>query len=213
MISRDLTASQQIQRELRDSHEYTRGLVEANIDAMIATDPLGIITDVNRQMCALTGHSREELVGTPCKRYFTDPRRAEDGIRTVLAEDRLTNYELTVRSRSGRETVVSCNATTFRSADGRLRGVFASARDITAQKSLEEELRRVRGRHARADRGLGRRLDDGRCRPADHRRERADPARDGATSARRSSARTSPTTSRTRSGPPPASGALWPRGP
>jgi len=85
-------------------------------------------------MCALTGHSREELVGTPCKRYFTDPRRAEDGIRTVLAEDRLTNYELTVRSRSGRETVVSCNATTFRSADGRLRGVFASARDITAQK-------------------------------------------------------------------------------
>src|SRR5207245_3769714 len=57
--------------------------------------------------------------------------------------DRVTNYELTMRSKSGRETVVSYNATTFRSADGRLKGVFAAARDITDQKRLEEELRQT----------------------------------------------------------------------
>src|SRR5207249_10061704 len=38
--------------------------------------------------------------------------------------------------------VVSYNATTFRGADGRLRGVFAAARDITDQKRLEDQIRR-----------------------------------------------------------------------
>src|SRR5438105_2379052 len=143
MISRDVTRSEQIERELRESQEYNRGLVESNIDALMTTDPLGLITDVNRQMCAMTGYSREELIGTPFKRYFTDPQRAEDGIRRVLAEDRVTNYELTMRSRTGKETVVSYNATTFKGAEGRLRGVFAAARDITDQKLLEEALRQT----------------------------------------------------------------------
>ena len=141
MISRDLTESERIERELRDSQEYNRGLIESNIDALMTTDPLGTITDVNRQMCEMAGSSREELIGTPFKTYFTDSQRAEDGIRKVLADDRVTNYELTMRSRSGHETVVSYNATTFRGANGKLKGVFAAARDITEQKRLEEELR------------------------------------------------------------------------
>ncbi|MBI4563729.1 MAG: PAS domain S-box protein [Planctomycetes bacterium] len=143
MISRDLTEAQRIERQLRESQEYNRGLIESNIDALMTTDPLGVITDVNRQMCEITGYTRDELIGSPVKRYFTDPKRAEDGIRKVLEEDRVTNYELTLRSKSGRETVVSYNATTFRSADGKLKGVFAAARDITEQKRLEDELRQA----------------------------------------------------------------------
>src|SRR5580765_7297259 len=73
MISRDLTESERIDRELRESQEYNRGLIESNIDALMTTDPLGLITDVNRQMCEMTGCEREELIGTPFKRYFTDP--------------------------------------------------------------------------------------------------------------------------------------------
>jgi PAS domain S-box-containing protein len=143
MISRDLTYSHQIERELRESQEYNRGLIESNIDALMTTDPLGLITDVNRQMCEMTGVGRDQLIGTPFKDYFTDSRRAEYGIRKVLIEDRVTDYELTMRSSTGKETVVSYNATTFRSTDGRLKGVFSAARDITDQKGLEEELRQT----------------------------------------------------------------------
>src|SRR5207302_3220204 len=46
-----------------------------------------------------------------------------------------------MRSRAGKETMVSYNATTFKGEDGRLRGVFAAARDITDQKRLEQQLR------------------------------------------------------------------------
>jgi PAS domain S-box-containing protein len=126
---------------MREQQSYTRSLIESNIDALMTTDTIGIITDVNRQMCAVTGGTREELIGTPFKNYFTDPKRAEDGIRKVLSEDRVTNHELTICSKEGREMVVSYNATAFRGADGALRGVFAAARDITAQKRLEEQIR------------------------------------------------------------------------
>ncbi|HAT8179243.1 TPA: PAS domain S-box protein [Legionella pneumophila] len=140
MISQDLTEYQKILRELKESQEYNRGLIESNIDALITTDQVGIISDVNCQMCEMTGYSREEIIGTPFKNYFTNPQQAEDGIRKVLAEDRVTNYELTMRSLKGKEIVVSYNATTFRDVESRLKGVFAAARDITAQKHLEDDL-------------------------------------------------------------------------
>ena len=81
------------------------------------------------------------MIGKLFKDFFTDPARAEDGIRLVLREGRVTNYELTAKSKDGRATVVSYNASTFRDADGKLQGVFAAARDITEQKKLEQQLR------------------------------------------------------------------------
>jgi diguanylate cyclase (GGDEF)-like protein/PAS domain S-box-containing protein len=88
----------------------------------------------------LTACTRDELIGAPFKNYFTDPDRAEDAIRLVLARKKVTNYELTARDREGRETVVSYNATTFYDRDRRLQGVFAAARDITERKLAERQI-------------------------------------------------------------------------
>ncbi len=60
--------------QIKSTQFYTRSLIESNIDALMTTDPLGIITDVNAQMEALTGNTREELIGSAFKNYFTDPR-------------------------------------------------------------------------------------------------------------------------------------------
>ena len=126
-----------LDQRLRDQQFYTRSLIESNIDALMTTDPAGIITDVNREMEALTGCTRDELIGAPFKNYFTDPKRAEAGIRLVLREKKITDYELTARARDGRTTVVSCNATTFYDRDRTLQGVFAAARDVTERKRID----------------------------------------------------------------------------
>jgi len=141
LISKDISDEIRLTDQLKASHYYTRSLIESNIDALMTTDPLGNITDVNQQMEQLTGRKREELIGTPFKSYFTDPVRAEEGVRQVLREGKVTNYELTARAADGRTTTVSYNASTFRDADGKLQGVFAAARDVTAQKALEKQLR------------------------------------------------------------------------
>ncbi|HXK17368.1 MAG TPA: PAS domain S-box protein, partial [Polyangiaceae bacterium] len=147
LIGTDNTARKQVEEErtkldqrLRDQHFYTRSLIESNIDALIATDPRGIITDVNKQTEALTGCTRDELIGAPFKNYFTDSQHAEAGISRVLSEGKVTNYELTARARNGALTVVSYNATTFHDRDRMLQGVFAAARDMTELKRFEHTL-------------------------------------------------------------------------
>ena len=149
LIGTDNTARKQVEEErqkldqrLRDQHFYTRSLIESNIDALMTTDPRGIITDVNKQMEALTGCTRDELIGAPFKNYFTDSGRAQAGINRVLAEGKVTDYELTARARDGTLTVVSYNAITFHDRDRRLQGVFAAARDVTELKSVNAELDR-----------------------------------------------------------------------
>ena len=150
LIGTDNTARKQVEAErmlldqrVRDQQFYTRSLIESNIDALITTDPRGIITDVNKQMEALTGCTRDELIGAPFKDYFTDPERAEAGIKLVLGESKLTDYELTARARDGKETVVSYNATTFHDRDRKLQGVFAAARDVTERKRYEQSLQQA----------------------------------------------------------------------
>jgi PAS domain S-box-containing protein len=150
LIGTDNTARKQVEAErmlldqrVRDQQFYTRSLIESNIDALITTDPRGIITDVNKQMEALTGCTRDELIGAPFKDYFTDPERAEAGIKLVLGESKVTDYELTARARDGKETVVSYNATTFHDRDRKLQGVFAAARDVTERKRYEQSLQQA----------------------------------------------------------------------
>src|SRR5471032_2937102 len=59
LIGTDNTARKQVEaaqavldQRLRDQQFYTRSLIESNIDALMMTDPAGIISDVNQQMIA-----------------------------------------------------------------------------------------------------------------------------------------------------------------
>jgi PAS domain S-box-containing protein len=151
LIGTDNTARQQVEAEkkkldqrLRDQQFYTRSLIESNIDAIMTTDPSGIITDANKQMEALTGRTRDELIGAPFKCFFTDPERAEAAIKLVLNEKKVTDYELTAVASDGKKTVVSYNATTFYDRERTLQGVFAAARDVTERKRVEAELKQAK---------------------------------------------------------------------
>jgi PAS domain S-box-containing protein len=151
LIGTDNTARKLVEAEqkkldqrLRDQRFYTRSLIESNIDALVTTDPSGIITDVNKQMEALTACTRDELIGAPFGSNFTDPERAEAGIKLVLSGKKLTDYELTARARDGKQTVVSYNATTFYDRDRTLQGVVAMARDVTERKRVEAELQQAK---------------------------------------------------------------------
>jgi PAS domain S-box-containing protein len=147
LIGTDNTARKEVEaskalldQRLRDQQFYTRSLIESNIDALMTTDPQGVISDVNQQMIALTGRTRDELIGAPCRDFFTDPVAADAAIKRVITENKVSDYELTVRAQNGVETVVSYNAATFHNRDRKLLGVFAAARDVTERKRFERAL-------------------------------------------------------------------------
>jgi PAS domain S-box-containing protein len=140
--ARDITVQKTTEAHLQESEIYNRILIESTTDALMATDLLGVITDVNRQMEALVDRPRELIKGRNMKDFFTDPAQVEEIVRRVLVEGRVSDVELTVHSDVGVTVDLSCNATTYRDAQGRLKGVLAAVHDITGQKHLRDELRR-----------------------------------------------------------------------
>src|SRR6185295_15478146 len=138
--ARDITDRVRLEEQLREQQTYLRGLIESSVDGLVTVDPEGFITDVNEQMCRMAGYGREELIGAAFKRYFTEPERADTGVKRTFAEGVVTNYQLVLRSKDGRKSTVSFNASVYRGAEGNVQGIFASARDISEQARLQTQL-------------------------------------------------------------------------
>jgi PAS domain S-box-containing protein len=115
-------------------------LVEASLDPLVTISPEGKITDVNEATIKVTGVDRGELIGTDFSDYFTQPEKAREGYQQVFLQGFVTDYPLTIRHRNGKQTNVLYNASVYKDVSGNVLGVFAAARDVTAQKRAEAEV-------------------------------------------------------------------------
>ena len=141
--ARDITERKRAEEALRRASAYNRRLLEASLDPLVTIGPDGKITDVNEATEAATGYPRAELIGKDFADYFTEPEEAREGYRRVFREGLVRDYPLEIRHRDGRVTPVVYNASVYRDEAGQVIGVFAAARDITAQKRAEAELRQM----------------------------------------------------------------------
>ena len=125
----------------RQASQYARSLIEASVDPLVTISPEGKITDVNEATVKVTGAPREKLIGTDFANYFTEPEKAREGYQLVFSQGFVTDYPLTIRHTEGRLTDVLYNASVYKDARGNVLGVFAAARDITAQKQASQYAR------------------------------------------------------------------------
>ena len=140
LMSTDISEKKQAEEKLRSASQYARSLIEASRDPLVTISPEGKITDVNEATAKVTGVPRETLIGADFSDYFTEPEKARSGYREVFEKGFVTDYPLTIRRHDGRLTDVLYNASVYRDSQGSVRGVFAAARDVTAQKKAEDEV-------------------------------------------------------------------------
>jgi PAS domain S-box-containing protein len=135
-IAHDLTAQ-------KEASELARSMIEASPDSMVSISPDGKITDVNEATVTLTGVPRDKLIGTTFCDYFTEPGKAEEIYQQAFSEGMAMDCPLTLRRRDGGEsyTEVLYNASVYRDAGGKVIGVFAAARDLTAQREAAQYAR------------------------------------------------------------------------
>jgi PAS domain S-box-containing protein len=133
-IARDITERKRADEKLLATSTYARSLLEASLDPLVTISPAGKITDVNEATVKVTATPREKLIGTDFCDYFTEPERAREGYKQVFSKGSVTDYPLTIRQKDGRLTNVLYNASLYKSSQGEVLGVFASARDVSAQK-------------------------------------------------------------------------------
>jgi PAS domain S-box-containing protein len=129
IVARDVTKQKQ-------AALYTRSLLEASLDPLVTINAEGQITDVNHALIAVTGIQRENLIGTDFSIYFTEPERARQAYIQVFEQSFVSDYALTIKHLNGKLTDVLYNASVYKDDKGEVLGVFAAARDVTAQKLL-----------------------------------------------------------------------------
>jgi len=122
---------------------YARSLIEAATDPMVTISSMGKITDVNEASVKATGIPREKLIGTDFSDYFTEPERAKEGYLKVFEKTFVADYPLTIRHKNGKLIDVLYNASVYKDENGIVLGVFATARDITAQKLASQYARSI----------------------------------------------------------------------
>jgi PAS domain S-box-containing protein len=133
------TITHEVTKEM-EAFEAARAMIESSLDSLVAISPEGLITDVNEATVKVTGIHRVELIGTAFSDCFTEPERANAICQLVFTQGMAVDYPLTMRHRDGTLTEVLYNASVYRDTAGKVLGVFAAARDVTAQNQAHREI-------------------------------------------------------------------------
>ena len=152
VTGRDITEQKRGEKSLREAEahrvasRYARSLIETSLDPLVTISPEGKITDVNAATEAVTGWARDALIGTYFAAYFDNPTLARFGYREAFRTGSVSDYALEIRHRDGHLTTVVFNAAVYRDETGKVAGVFAAARDITALNHAHEVIRELYNR-------------------------------------------------------------------
>jgi PAS domain S-box-containing protein len=131
---------------LDESNERTRRILETALDAVIAMDAVGRVTEWNKRAATMFGWTREEVIGTELAELII-PQEQRAAHRNGLRRYRETGegpilgqrIELTGLRRDGTELPVELTVTVLSEGGGPTFSAFV--RDITQRHETEAEIR------------------------------------------------------------------------
>lgn len=130
-------------RELRDSQTRMALIVDSSQDAIIGKNLDGIVTHWNKGAEAMYGYSAQEMIGQPVS--VLCPKDRPDEIPAILEKirhgERVEYFESIRVTKDGRRLNVSVSVSPIHDAEGNIVGASAIARNISAQKRIEDQLR------------------------------------------------------------------------
>lgn len=109
-------------------------------DSVILLNPKGKIVRVNQAVIDLSGYQKHELHGKPLQMIF-DGNGSKELLNDIIRGKEVRNYDLTSRTKEGKNIPVILSSSTLRDEAGSLAGVICIATDITERKESEEKLK------------------------------------------------------------------------
>jgi PAS domain S-box-containing protein len=146
--SLDVTERMSVEAALRESEEKFKRVFESSLDAIVITDlSAGRYLEVNGEFTALTGYSREEVIGRTAMElgiWTDDIGKLNDDRRELHDRRAVRNRETPFHTKSG-ETRWALFSAAIVDIGGRPR-LLSFVRDITERRRTEGELRELSGR-------------------------------------------------------------------
>jgi two-component system NtrC family sensor kinase len=139
----DITGQREMQRRLHREEEFARRLMDSFPDLVVALDTDSRYTFASPQILDVLGYSPEELVGSKLGSR-TDPqdRAAMEELFSDLISGRVSNGQIEYRTqhKNGEWRLFRASARPLHDETGHATGIIASARDITEQQRLQQQL-------------------------------------------------------------------------
>jgi PAS domain S-box-containing protein len=138
-LSRDVSEL----RASQDAAAHWQALASQTDDAIVSLDLDAVVTGWNAAAERMFGYSAHEMLGRRVGRLLTPPggeAETEDLLERVRRGETI-RVESPRRDREGRELVIARTISPIRDGRGSLVGASVIARDVTARKRLEDELR------------------------------------------------------------------------
>ncbi|WP_305662726.1 PAS domain S-box protein [Daejeonella sp.] len=141
---RDITerrkAEDDLKRSMKEISDYKYALDESAIVAI--TDQKGVIEHVNDNFCAISGYTKEELIGQDHRIINSafHPKEFIRGLWKTIANGQIWKGELKNKAKNGRYYWVDTTIIPFLNSDGKPYQYVAIRSDITQRKQAEEEL-------------------------------------------------------------------------
>lgn len=142
----DITERKEAEALLRRSEEKYRKIFENVQDVFYQVDNHGTIVEISPSIERYTGQSREDHLGKPVSEFYYDPKDRDSFLKDLREKGEVVDYELRLKTKTGRLVYASANAHVLLDAEGKPTGIEGSLRDTTAHRQAEESLRESEAR-------------------------------------------------------------------
>ena len=144
IFAQDITERKCAEKELQESEELFRTIVEVAPSLLVITDEHGRNKYVSPNCEEMTGYTQEELFGTVIWWvHEEDTQRAKDVFdRTIHEGKGGENFEYKAVKKNGDVWYASSSWKPLRDSQGKFKGVVVQTIDITERKRMEEALKR-----------------------------------------------------------------------
>jgi PAS domain S-box-containing protein len=138
-FTRDMTEIRQADRD----RAMLAAIIESSEDAIISKTFDGVVRSWNTGAQRIFGYTPEEAVGQPITLIIPSERLGEE--REILARlrrgERIEHYETERVAKDGRRIDISLTISPLRDSNGNLIGASKIARDISARRRAEQQLK------------------------------------------------------------------------
>ncbi|MHA1197804.1 MAG: PAS domain S-box protein [Candidatus Heimdallarchaeaceae archaeon] len=143
-IARDITERKKARRDLQESEEKYRRLVETIPAAIISSDSNGNITFVNLEAVELHGYnSEEEMLGKKTNDLVSDEDRGFTSIimQRCIEDGYVHDVEYNIKRKDGTIIPAEFHAAAIKSTEGSITGFIGVVIDIAERKEAEVALK------------------------------------------------------------------------
>ncbi|MBW1814938.1 MAG: PAS domain S-box protein, partial [Deltaproteobacteria bacterium] len=152
----EITEKKRIEKELKESEEEYRTLVQTSNDLIFHVDQEGTMMFANNAFKKILGYDQNELIGKSCFGFVhrEDLQLVESKLAELLERKNVENVEFRHITKTGQYVTISINASPLYDSQKNVIGIMGIGRDVSELKKVQDNLKESEAKYKSLVTGL-----------------------------------------------------------